>query len=314
MSEEQERLAGRVRQVLLDELATHCPQEREVGVFLSGGADSHSVLFALLAMGVRPTVFSIRREDRESRDFRTALRTARAFELTFIPVMLPVEQQQVLRDLQRVLRLGARKKADVECLWPRLRLLDAAKAHGDELVVTGDCADAHYVLSRKGMVHYKPRGISGLDEFRAMKFADPNYAQVAMIRTYAATLGIEVAVPWRSEAMQAVFRALPWETCNKPRQKELTRAAFSEAFGRVRVPPHQNLQLGDTGIADRCAELLDDPVVNVKGRKATAALYRDLAERWGVGRGDADLRGAGAEQDDEGESVVGRGTDGEAAG
>lgn len=52
-------------------------------------------------------------------------------------------------------------------------------------------------------------------------------------------------------------------------------AAVCEVFDRVRVPPHRILQGKDSRIRELFAQLLDTPY-NVKGRKAPAALYRDL--------------------------------------
>ena len=50
-----------------------------------------------------------------------------------------------------------------------------------------------------------------------------------------------------------VFHALlgrSWDELNKPRQKEVLRAAFPE-LDSLKLPKHTNLQLGDSQIAER---------------------------------------------------------------
>ena len=56
--------ARAVRRIAIDHIKTHA-KPKKVAVYLSGGADSHLVLFAALQAGKQPTVYSATMEDRE---------------------------------------------------------------------------------------------------------------------------------------------------------------------------------------------------------------------------------------------------------
>jgi hypothetical protein len=62
---------------------------------------------------------------------------------------------------------------------------------------------------------------------------------------------------------------------NKPKQKQPILDAFPKEFARVKVRPHINLQLGDSGIAQHFYKLLDTDL-NPGGIKSPVAIYNRL--------------------------------------
>jgi asparagine synthetase B (glutamine-hydrolysing) len=252
-----------VRNVLLS-YASLCTDDC-AAVFLSGGVDSSSLLFALKEIGKRVTCYSFMLDGRMSSDFSLARRNARTFGAEFVSIILPADVARLKKDIQQLASLGAKKKTDFECGWPMLYAYAAVR---ERFVFSGMGADGHFCISKKGLLHYKHR----IDEFRRVTFGNPGYAQQPLHRRLAERFGKTAVLPYVSKEMQAVFRGKSWDEVNRPRQKQPILDAFPEQYQRMKVLPHTNLQLGDSGIADHFRKLLSSDW-NTDGWKSPVGIY-----------------------------------------
>lgn len=257
-----------------DVLDRGSPGAVRVAVALSGGVDSLSVLYALLELGFRPTVYSFTLEDRESTDFRVARSEAGALGLPFIPVVLPTD----LRLLPAWIREAAAgglppRKAATECQWAMQRLFRSVR---ERWLALGWSAEDHFGLSKSAQLHWKDR----IQEWRDHKAATEKLpgSQWHYMVGQGRRRGFDLLDPFGCQEMRDAFRGTSWAEVNRPRQKEPVARAFPEHFTRSGARPHQNFQLGDAGIAELWSRLLDVPELNVLRRKAPAALYRDVVE------------------------------------
>ena len=250
-------------------------------VFASAGVDSTALLLALVEHGREPVVVSFMLDGRLSRDFSAARRNARLLGLPFMPVILPADTATVLADLRGMIRDGVRGKANLECTWPVSRAIAAAAADGARTIVTGTGADAFFGLSRDAMVNHRAT-VELLDAWRTARYLNPNLGQADTLRRIAAGLGVVYRTPYTDRRVRDVFTGTSWDQVNRPRQKEPIRRAFLDAYPDIVVDrAHVNLQLGDSGIAARFAQLLDDPQVNRAGHRAVNGLYNELAGQHG---------------------------------
>ena len=160
---------------------------------------------------------------------------------------------------------GARKKTDFECGWPMLYAYNAVR---ERVVFSGMGADGHFCLSKKGLLHYKDR----IDVFRKMTFANPGYAQQPLHRRLARRLNKVAVLPYVTSLMQQVFAGKSWDEVNRPKQKQPILDAFPAQFRRMKVLPHTNLQLGDSGIANHFMALLKTRW-NVGNWKSPVGIY-----------------------------------------
>lgn len=256
-----------VKSVLMHFAST--TQDNDVALFLSGGIDSASLLFSLLEAGKRVTCYSFMLDGKMSTDFSLARRNAREFGAAFVPVLLPRDIPSLKRDLVALAKLGAKKKTDFECGWP---MLHAYAAVNQRVVFSGMGADGHFCLSKKGLMHYKHR----VDVFRRMTFASPGYAQQPLHRALASRYGKVAVLPYVSKEMQDVFFGTSWEQVNKPKQKQPILDAFPGQYRRMKVLPHTNLQLGDSGISDHFRRLLASDW-NMDGWKSPVGIYNALS-------------------------------------
>lgn len=267
-----------VRGALLDELEWLKYSGQPVGVLLSAGVDSKSVLFACIEMGLDVRAYSATLDTHESRDFKYARHTAKVFDVPFIPCLLPTRPDHLKKYMQYALSRGARSKTDFECTWPMVYCMRRMARDGVKHVLSATSADSHFALSKKANMHYKDK----TDLYRNLVFAKRNTGQRMILRRIAVELGVTYFTPYDTTRMSAELYGYTWEELNKPKQKQPIRDSFPEYFAKTSVTNHTNMQLGDSGIADHFRILLEDPewnpdlkYVSVKG------VYNELVRRAG---------------------------------
>lgn len=77
-------------------------------------------------------------------------------------------------------------------------------------------------------------------------------------------------------AVRAIFRGRSWQELNRPNQKQPIRDAFPR-LKTLRLGPHTNLQLGDSGIARHFRALLLEPDLNPRGLRNPVGIYGAIA-------------------------------------
>ena len=243
-------------------------------VLMSGGFDSHAVLFSLLELGVKVHTYSFTLDDRESRDFRAARETARALSLPFTPVYLPTDLKKVKIDCFRLVNdMGLTSKAAIESLFGIVRTCDIVKHKN---IASGLAAGLFFVETKRGCMHYKDR----TDEYRLEKFpvATAESSQTSTMRRYCESIGKVWTSPWLTKRMLSEFQGTTWDEINKPKLKQPLHTQFSGWKNQpgVRVFAPQSLQLGDSGISELFAKLLDDPDWNRWEYKSTVGLFNRI--------------------------------------
>lgn len=239
--------------------------DKHVALFLSGGVGSASVLFSLLKAGKKVTAYSFMLDGKMSTDFALARRNAREFGVEFVPVLLPRDIASLKRDIKELASLGAKKKTDFECGWPMLHAYAAVR---QRVVFSGMGDDGHFCISKKGLLHYKNR----IDVFRAKTYGNPWYVQQPLHHRLAARLGKVAILPYVSKEMQAMFRGKSWDEVNRPKQKQPVLDAFPEEYRRMKVLPHVNLHMGDSGIVQHFHSLVSSDW-NIGGWKSPVGIY-----------------------------------------
>lgn len=240
----------------------------EVALLLSSGVDSSSVLFSLLEAGKKVTAYSFCLDDRDSKDVVHAEITAKEFSVPFVRIDLPTAIEFLSDDLVTLIQMGAAKKTDIECGWPMLYTYPVIK---ERQIFSGMGADGHFCISKKGMIHYKNQ----IDWFRDQLFSNPSYGQAHMHKNFCKVHGKDWVAPYMSTEMINKFKGRSWEEVNKPKQKQPILDAFPKQFKRIKVFPHTNFQLGDSGIAEHFTQLVHTPL-NMKGHTSVVGIYNNL--------------------------------------
>lgn len=267
-----------VKSILINEL--NGIKEKEVAVFLSGGIDSASVALTALELGKTVTAYSFTLDGHVSSDFSRARHFSSLFKMGFTPVFLPTDIKSLMTDVCFLINhLGLKKKSDIECTWPMIYAINKVK---ENVILTGACADGHFCISKKGMIHYR-HSLDKIDAFRRALFNNPNYAQVKTLNDYCISINKTIIAPYYSNAMHKAFLGHTWDAVNKPKQKQPILDAFPEQFARIKTYPHTNLQLGDSGIAQHFTKLLKTRW-NKNNYKSVVGIYNSII------RGDIDCK------------------------
>lgn len=233
-----------MRQQLVDILA---PLPRGFFVATSGGIDSSALVAAAVAAGKAPKVVSFTFDDFDSDDFCRAERLADYFGCAFHGIYLPSDPKHILLTVRHLIRqYNLSKKARIECAFPFLYL---ARGLSGGTLVTGLCADGHFGLSKKAMIHFREPQAK-FDQFRLDYFANPDAGGKQGIQKICNTYNVNLVNPYLHPSIFKLLHGRSWDELNKPRQKEAIRAAFPE-LNDLKLPRHTNLQLGDSKIADR---------------------------------------------------------------
>jgi asparagine synthetase B (glutamine-hydrolysing) len=258
-----------IRRVLLE--WAYAINHHECAVLLSGGVDSAAVCFALQEVGKTVVAYTFTLDDRESSDFLAAKQVARVLRCAWVPVRLPTSIKALQEDMIRLRDLGAKSKTDFECSWPMIYAYHAA---AQTVVCSGMGADGHFCISKKGMIHYRDR----IDEFRMKLYGSRTYAQQHLHRALANEHQKVAELPFLLEKMKAEFIGTTWDQLNKPKQKQALLDAFQTEFKNIRVRPHTNLQLGDSGISAHIAKLLRSEW-NYRGHRSVVGIFNQLVAR-----------------------------------
>lgn len=263
------KIKPNIKKALEENLST---VKGDFGCLLSSGLDSHAVLFSLLELDKKVTVYSFTLDDRESRDFVAARNTAKAYGLPFKPIYLPTDLKTVKKLLLKTVNeIGANSKAAIECIWALHQGVDAIK---EKNIVSGLAADLYFVLSKKGCMHYKDCP----DEYTIPRWESVmgNTSQTHKLREYAKTQGKVWQSPWLGRNMLNQFKGTTWDERNKPKQKNPIRVQYADYLEHVKTYNHTDLQLGDSGIAEQFERLLKDPTWNQWNFKSLTGIYNKI--------------------------------------
>jgi asparagine synthetase B (glutamine-hydrolysing) len=248
------------------------PLPSRIAIATSGGIDSSALVASAVEANKSPVIFSFTFHGHESADFLGAKKLAAFYNAPFAPVYLPTDQAVILdaiRLLTKTYRL--KKKARIECAFPFLYLADSVKTYNLSTLVTGLCADGHFGLSKKAMIHHREPQ-SNFDSFRVNYFSDPDAGGRRGIAQICKQANIEIINPYLDTRVFRLFIGRSWDDLNKPRQKEAIRQEYPE-LDRFNIPRHSNLQLGDSGIAERLGAAA---TAAIPGTRSAIAAYNRI--------------------------------------
>ena len=258
------------RKIFIQVVADICKNTDNVGVALSAGKDSSSVLFALLELKKKVTAYSFHVEDIQSTDFIHAKQNAKTFKVPFVECIIPKKVSlDNIKDLMA--RTGCKKKVEIECYYPYYYILPKVK---ESLLLLGLGSDTFFCLSKKGMIHYS-KTLDGIRKYRELDY------EITINDLERLNLLSDVGIydPFADKRIYNYFYNKSWKEINKPRQKETLLVAFPEYFNKIKLFNQMNLQCGDSGLREIFVPLLKDRKINYKHRTRVLDLYSDIYER-----------------------------------
>lgn len=258
----------RVREALLKTLSEI--KEEEVGLLLSGGSGSASVMFALLELGKKVHAYTFHMENVESTDLVRARDLTTKYGVKFTAVPLPTDLQTLKDDcLYLVNEVGCELKTDVECAFPIKYTLSLV----EEKVLTSGLGDDNFFgLSKQALINYK-HSVESMNTYRKMAY-EKYEVQINLFKKMAKDHGITLHSPYQMQEMIDVFMDTSWEEINKPKKKQWILDSFPEDFQNIKTY-HANYQKGDSRISDNFLQLLTSDW-NAKGYKRTDGIFNSI--------------------------------------
>ena len=277
-----------LRGILRENIRQRIPEDGRVFV-ATGGVDSISLVASCIDAGYTPIIASFTLDDRESTDFVKAREAAKFFGVEFAPILLPTNRDFIAKSVLQLIQLhGARKKVDIECMYPFLYLIESVAKLGATDLVSGFGAGYYFCLTKQIMISLnkaKKRGASRREIIALLRAErercySPNPAvkkqfQRNLLYRFSQERGIRFHDPWWINPIYKLFLNCDWDELNRPRTKEPMRCAFPE-MDALRLPPPTNLQLGDSGIAQLVSETIRERYT--PKAKSSVSAYNWLAK------------------------------------
>lgn len=287
-------IAEVIRERLLNAALLAHLREVRLGVALSGGVDSTSILAALLTIGVRPVIVSYTPSTHESTDFQMARQVASRGRMEFIPAEVDMDPDLLEQEMRLVIGHGFKTKLEVECLVPMVTVGRIASKAGVDILFTGDQADGFFINNNWMARNFdRARGIPGflrtpvsddddpwrIDQLRNIYWDEDRSCSGAVRQIWLQEFGLEAEIPYRDEVIRQAFRGSLWTEVNQPRFKEPIRQAFPEWIDTVLPtrPAPVNLHRGDSYFAERFGKAMMNRLPGPW--RTTTGLYSAIARR-----------------------------------
>ena len=244
----------------------------DVAILMGGGVDSATLLFTCLRLNKKPHGYSFHMEGKPTYDSLKAEEICKIFNVPFTSVPLP--KGNLVDDFKLLAsQYKCKKKTHFECIFPFIYTFPMIT---EKYVLTGVGADSHYVLSKKGMMHFRDT-VELMNKFRYNYFHGTiNPGGLEQTKQFCDEYNKELCVPYFEPEVYDYFYDRSWEEINKPYQKALIKDRFDE-FKKIKVKPHINYQL--------CAEidklfenLIDNKEININNRTRVMDICRDWSK------------------------------------
>ena len=263
-----------LKQLFMDSMLQCVGNASRVAVALSGGKDSHTILFALLEMGLVPVCYSLHVDGNESTDYKVAKRTCGQLNIEFHTVILPkvADKQRIVELITKYDRIN---KVDTECYYPIMLMLEQVK---EEVLLLGITAGVMVPLSKRACIHYK-KDLNKLNEWREKDWKYTTTPDMLCLDKMGKVHNILVKDPFFNRAILDWFKEQTWDSLHTPNQKQVLIDMFPQQFARVKTTPQTSMQVGDSGIREIYEPLLLDKELNSGNRNRVNELYKDIHKK-----------------------------------
>lgn len=237
-------------QMHLDDIGPEDPDS--IGIFLSGGVDSTTLLWDLIDLGVRPKVFTYRTPltEGESTDHKKAKYLADEYGLDFHLTELPDDPDYVGQTMERLFKTYIEEwrtsRPDKEVPYIMHEMTKDVVRSGVKHMFSGIGESNFHLLSRKLEIRGRAGRISDI-EMGLAPLAVGNQ-QLNGLSLMLKDMGVNLLLPHLISAPRGAFFGASWQMVNLPRVKAITLRAYEEDEKRSGlVPVVSPMQTGNSG-------------------------------------------------------------------
>lgn len=266
-----DKSAARLREYLIEAIRPY----RDAALLLSGGLDSGTILAAMLALGYRPHLFTVRLSGIVSTDSKVAREMANHFSLPLMEVLIPQNEATLIADIRRLLEIGIDPyRVEIQVTHPFLYLGPAISQAGCQVALHGMGGSESLGDGRKAQIAFHEGGQRAFDNQRNFEVTSPRSTRFGIERV-CRLFGVELAAPFLEHKVLQHTLSLTYRDINMPKLKGILLRAFPEFWGaRAWYRPPSNMQI-NARIREWHNTLLASNL-NKRKLKDVAGIYRDM--------------------------------------
>ena len=263
--------AKTLREKLLKTIKKSTGDFEEIGLMLSGGIDSSSILYALLDLKKKVHCYTFYLENYESPDLKSARRLCSIHNLPLTEVEIPLNS--IKKNLIYLAKIGCNRKTQFETKIHYCYLFPEVK---QEILLGGIEAD-NLQGSVRSMIFKSSKEPQKFKELRREAYEYATNINLPIDYQLAKNHDIILSYPFADREIYEFYLNFDWRYLNKPYEKWILLNAFPEYFKSDGYRRHSDMQI-NSSMRDHCATLVYDKDINPKGRKRINEVYKDLAE------------------------------------
>lgn len=240
--------------ILTNKIKDFVNESKDVALLFSGGTDSLSVLFTLLDLGIKPTLYTFRLNEYLSNDYLVAEKVAKHYNLKFKGLVIPYDKQQIKSDIFYLIKkFKTKRKTIIECSYPFIYL---SKMITEEKILSGLSADSNYGTPASMSIKFN-NDYQGFVKAKKKIFSDINSDGYFAIKTLIETDSKKFFTPYRDPQIVNFFMKHTWKELNKPMQKWFIVKIWQDRFNELRCyRKNSNLQV-ESKIRERMKSILN---------------------------------------------------------
>ena len=260
----------------------------KIGIFLSGGVDSTTLLWDLLKLGIRPSVYTMTTPLTKgmSTDHKKAKALADFYRLPFKAVQMPDDPDvlaHLVEDLfVRYIENWAPTRPDKEVPPLFYSMMQEAKKDGIRYVYSGIGEVNLHNVGRKSEIRGRAGEIGGFE--MTIYQLNAGTSQLHGLSQMFVDNGMRLCLPHSIAIPRGAYHNVPWKIINTPRSKSITMSAYESEVKESDVNPIvMSMQNGDSGARQYYDALITSSkyVTEVCGKELNTATpyYNVLQQR-----------------------------------
>ena len=245
---------------------------KSFAICLSGGYDSRFVLYMCKDLQIPVICYTFLLNGVESTDFKLAKEVCNAENCKLNIVSVPTDDASVIKTMEILATdFNCRKKTAFECTYPIYYLWQNIK---EDVILTANASDNYFGVTRKYALHYKHLE-DGLTKFKEDIFNDLETDQLPQKYILNRKYNKIMFDPFNTKELYKVFEGTTWNELNKPHLKGPLYFQFRDKYDAIK-PYRSSYQCGDSGVREKCEEILLNSKYNTKNYKSVVGCYNEI--------------------------------------
>lgn len=262
--------------LLIKSINQQCQEYKDIGIMLSGGIDSNSILYGLLELKKNVTAYTFYLEGYKSKDLEMAKKICKNLKIKHIPCKIPVEN--IKTDIINFIKtFHTHRKTFIETKIHYPYLFEKVK---QPILMGGEESDMwngnlRWIILKGANKSHKIFNQIRLEEWDFYRDVD-----FKINKQQAKKYDFELQSPYYNKELLDFYLQFNWQYLNKPYEKWIILNGFKFYFKLNGYNPQLSFQKG-SGMSDYCQNiLLKDKSFNFNNRTDIKWVYYDYYKKF----------------------------------